>query len=262
MARRLWFANAAFAVSLTVNLAYGSVALAGSADRQGTAEQPSNVAPLDLLQYVKNHPDTVGREQIQAQQPYNRLKHFGSWVDADEDCQDTRTEVLIRDHQRESEITFKNGETCRVAKSAWRDPYTDKEFTTATSIQIDHVVPLKNAYLSGAYEWPAAKRCEYANFLENDFHLRAVSGSENMRKGDRGPEAYLPPNRDFQCEYLREWVMIKVIWQLTFAEQEAQAIANDFIELNCEQDLRFANRSFIDQQRKMTDVYSSACQDF
>ena len=85
-------------------------------------------------------------------------------------------------------------------------------------MDIDHLVPLKNAYISGASNWSKKKKKRYYNYLKYDNHLIAVSKSANRNKSDKSPVDWLPPNKDYQCEYVREWFKIKTAWGLTIEE--------------------------------------------
>lgn len=81
---------------------------------------------------------------------YNR-SDWGRWIDADHDCQDTRQEVLIR--QSEVPVTFKTDKHCHVVSGKWTDPYTGEVITNASDLDIDHMVPLKEAHDSGGWQW-------------------------------------------------------------------------------------------------------------
>lgn len=156
-------------------------------------------------------------------EPYSRQKHFGSWVNdrRDNECYNTRAKVLIRD----SEVPVQFRETgCTVAAGQWQDPYGGRVYTQAADMQIDHFVPLKNAYISGAYKWNRPKRCLYANFLGNEYHLLAVFGRENNSKGDKTPEGYLPSDESYQCQYLNQWLKVKLVWALALTPSEKEKV--------------------------------------
>ncbi|KLJ10931.1 hypothetical protein EMPG_13749, partial [Blastomyces silverae] len=59
-------------------------------------------------------------------------------------------------------------------------------------VDIDHVVPLSNAWKSGAAGWTTARRREFANDLVNP-QLIAVTDNVNQQKSDAGPEEWKPP---------------------------------------------------------------------
>ncbi|MBN8541743.1 MAG: HNH endonuclease [Deltaproteobacteria bacterium] len=188
---------------------------------------PLASAAFDLLQYMQNNVEARTDEDLLAAIPkYNRVEMFGGWVNenAPEDCLNTRAEVLMRDATSVDAVKFSTQNPCQVIKGEWNDPYSGTTFKLAKAVQIDHVVPLKNAYKSGAYEWTKDRRCHYANYLREENHLMAVSGHENMSKGDAGPERYLPPNEEYMCEYLHNWLKIKATWTLGFSSKEATAV--------------------------------------
>ncbi len=157
--------------------------------------------------------------------PYNRDRHFGGWirgVDSSQSCLNTRGYILKRD----SKTSVSVNNSCTVQTGAWYDNYTGRIFNQASAIQIDHLVPLKNAYMTGAYEWDGYKRCLYSNYMGNNFHLIAVSGTENMKKSDKSPREYIPPNKKYTCQYLKIWLQTKYIWSLRFTPTEVSAIKN------------------------------------
>ncbi len=144
---------------------------------------------------------------------------FVLWVDADHDGCDTREEVLIA----ESRTTAHTGTGCAVSGS-WRSAYDGLTTTTASKFDIDHVVPLKEAWDSGAYGWTAARRQSYANDLGDSRSLRAVSAASNRSKGDKDPAQWLPPLKSFRCTYATDWVVVKVRWRLTVDSAERAAL--------------------------------------
>ncbi len=147
---------------------------------------------------------------------------YRHWIDEDGDCQDTRQEVLIRDAS--STVAFQDKERCKVATGSWPDPYTGKTFRNPKDLDVDHVVPLKNAHESGAWAWSAERKRQYANYLVYEKHLLAVSASENRKKGDKGPDRYMPPNTAYHCEYVKVWIKIKRDWELEMTEPEGKAV--------------------------------------
>ena len=143
---------------------------------------------------------------------YNR-DDWGGWIDEDGDGLNTRHEVLAEESLIKP-IVSNN----KVVSGKWFDKYTGKYFTNPSDLDIDHLVPLKNAYISGASNWSKKKKNRYYNYLKYDNHLIAVSKSANRNKSDKSPVDWLPPNKDYQCEYVREWFKIKTAWGLTIEE--------------------------------------------
>lgn len=166
--------------------------------------------------------------------PYKRLDHFGRWVNdpTDDSCYNTRGLVLERDSQTPVSVSPNNH--CKVEGGTWLDPYTNKKVKLAKEIQIDHIVPLKNAYNSGAFKWDQRTRCLYANYLGNDYHLLSVQGHENMSKGDRSPADYMPPLQEFRCTYLKIWLKVKLTWGLNMSDYEADGVAEAIKDNHCQ----------------------------
>lgn len=165
--------------------------------------------------YVRRHPGPEPRYTVYLRSLY---KH---WIDVDNDCQDSRQEVLIRDS-----IGRVNLDTaqCVVKQGQWVDPYTGKSFREPRQLDVDHMVPLKNAHESGAWKWSAEKRQEFANYLADRRHLLAVKASENRKKGAKGPDRYLPPDSTLHCEYVQDWVRIKRTWGLSLTASEQRSV--------------------------------------
>src|SRR4028118_588296 len=86
-------------------------------------------------------------------------------------------------------------------------------------LDMDHLVPLANAYRSGVSEWDEAER--YTNGPNN---LLSVEDNANQEKGDKGPEAWKPPNRAIWCFYARRWIEVKSDYALTITPQEKAAL--------------------------------------
>lgn len=188
-----------------------------------------------------------------AKEPYNRQKHFGAWIKdrRDDTCYNTRAKVLIRDSSIPVEF---RGSGCTVSDGKWTDPYGGRDYTDAADIQIDHFVPLKNAYISGAHKWNRRKRCLYANFLGNEFHLLAVSGRENMSKSDSTPEGYMPPNQAYQCQYLAQWLKVKFIWSLELSPSEKDAVVELIHDHHCDlKEMTYSAQDLSQQRRFMAD---------
>jgi len=122
---------------------------------------------------------------------YNREDYLPRWADADRDCQNTRQEVLITESH--VAVTLDN-RGCRVISGQWHDPYTGRVFTDPRKLDIDHLVPLKEAHDSGAASWSQPRKRAYANDLSYPEALIAVYNGANRAKGPRDPASWLPPN--------------------------------------------------------------------
>ncbi len=146
---------------------------------------------------------------------------YGSWIDEDGDCQNTRQEVLIAESLVPVELDSRG---CRVVSGAWLDPFTGQTFTDPSDLDIAHFIPLAEAHRSGADRWAPQHRQDFANDLSFPGSLIAVSASANRSKGDRDPAGWLPPNQDFHCEYVRTWIIAKAYWGLTMDDVERSTV--------------------------------------
>ena len=149
---------------------------------------------------------------------------WSHWSDDDGDCQNIRHEVL-QDETFEA-VTFTTSSNCYVDSGKWYGVYTATYYYSASELDVDHFVPLKNAHDSGGYEWSLVKKKEYANYLEDSDHLVAVQSGANRSKGARGPEDWKPTNKDYWCEYAYDWIRIKDTWGLTATQSEWNALVS------------------------------------
>lgn len=135
---------------------------------------------------------------------YDRDK-FRHWTDADGDCQDTRDEVL----RAESLVTTSG---CDITEGKWRSYYDGVTTRDPSDLDIDHLVPLAEAWDSGAKRWTKRTRERFANDLRDQRSLVAVTASANRSKSDRDPAEWMPDRA--QCTYVRQWVAVKLRWRL------------------------------------------------
>lgn len=141
---------------------------------------------------------------------YDR-ERFGGWVDADGDGCDTRCEVLESEQRQDG---------------TWYSPYDDYTTQDPSELEVDHMVPLAEAWRSGASEWDDAHREAFANDLAHDEALLAVTVAINRSKGGRDPGEWQPPNTAAWCDYARDWASVKRKWGLTIDGFEARALLN------------------------------------
>ena len=142
---------------------------------------------------------------------------FGGWISQANGC-NTRDRVLIRDG-----LDVMVGSACTITAVHWRSVYDGQILTARRRVDIDHIVPLANAWRSGASRWSRARRVQFANDL-TDPQLIAVSASSNRSKRDRGPEQWKPPRQQVWCLYARWWIDVKKIWRLTVTSDENGAL--------------------------------------
>ena len=143
---------------------------------------------------------------------------FQHWIDADRNGCNTRAEVLIEEALEKPMI----GPKCKLTGGKWISAYDGKTITSATKLDVDHMVPLAEAWRSGAWKWTAAQRQAFANDLENSEALIAVTATTNRSKGDKDPSLWMPAKD--QCVYIQNWVSIKTKYSLTVDSLESEAI--------------------------------------
>ena len=126
--------------------------------------------------------------------------------------------------ESESPVTFKSSRNCIVVGGTWSDPFSGQKFTDPKKLDVDHVVPLREAHQSGAWKWTSEKKRQYSNYLRSKNHLIAVHLSANRSMGYKDPAEWLPPNREFVENYARIWIAIKNEWGLTVDRTEMDAL--------------------------------------
>lgn len=151
---------------------------------------------------------------------YSRTKEFGNWITQYGEC-DTRAVVLKDESLRP---TTQNS-YCTVSKGKWYSFYNGKYYYDAYGgiLQIDHVVPVENAWVSGAWKWTHATRVRYYNDLGDSRTLVAVDQHDNEAKGDSAPNAWMPSHG--HCRYVRYWVAVKTRWHLSVTSAEKANLA-------------------------------------
>ncbi|QIS03603.1 DUF1524 domain-containing protein [Nocardia brasiliensis] len=147
---------------------------------------------------------------------YSREK-FPHWITVSGQCS-TRETVLLRDG-----TGVKVGADCYPTAGSWHSAYDDVTVTDPGGVDIDHVVPLAEAWRSGAAAWTTQRRQDFANDL-NHPQLIAVSASSNRSKGDQDPSQWIPPNTGYRCTYAKIWIASKSVWQLSAQQAEKNAL--------------------------------------
>ena len=157
---------------------------------------------------------------------YDRQAFGQRWADTDHNGCDTRNDILARDLARP---TFKPGtRDCVVLTGTLAEPYTGTTIQfqrgdkSSALVQIDHVVALADAWRSGAWQWDAQRRQEFANDPEN---LLAVDGAANEDKSASSADQWLPPNAAFRCDYVKRQIAVKYAYGLSVTQAEQDAMA-------------------------------------
>ncbi|MBA2694072.1 MAG: HNH endonuclease [Rubrobacter sp.] len=215
--------GAAIVVVAVVGLALGVVDLedltggeiGASAPPPGTSEAGSPLEASDTLAALEVEAEGSMSGYSRDEFPHwSGADEFG-WEAPDSSC-DARDASLIRDGE-----AVEVGDGCDIESGEWVDPYAGETITDSSSVDIDHIVPLANAWRSGADEWGKPLREEFANAQIN---LLSTDAGENRSKGDRGPEAWRPPDEGAWCDYSVRWVSVKSEYELSVNEEERAAL--------------------------------------
>jgi hypothetical protein len=143
---------------------------------------------------------------------------FPTWDTISGTC-NTRETVLKRDG-----AGVLVNSACTATLGSWFSPYDGATWTLTSDLDIDHVVPLKNAWISGAWAWTTTQREAFANDL-TDPQLIAVTDNVNQSKSDKSPDVWKPPLASYHCTYARMWVRVKYVWALSVTSTEKAALA-------------------------------------
>jgi len=142
---------------------------------------------------------------------------FPHWITISGSC-NTRETVLKRDG-----TSVVVNSSCAAISGRWYSPYDGATWFAASDVDIDHVVPLAEAWRSGASAWTTSRRQSFANDLTRP-QLIAVTDNVNQAKGDQDPSTWQPPLSSYRCTYSKMWITVKYSWNLTLQASEKSAI--------------------------------------
>lgn len=142
--------------------------------------------------------------------------------DLDGDGCDTRQEVLIQ----ESEVPATVGEGCDVTAGQWNSDYDYVLHVDPAAVTVEHLVTLREAWVSGAWAWTDDQRAGFANDLDDDRTLMVMTAGLAVARGDQDPASWLPPapHQHIQCGYIMEWIAVKWRWNLSVDPAEKTAL--------------------------------------
>ncbi|MEV4287485.1 HNH endonuclease family protein [Nonomuraea bangladeshensis] len=199
----------------------------GELDAQLSTGNSSDKASKPGSASISDARKKLAKLQVKGRAPrtgFDRDKFGPSWADVDRNGCDTRNDILKRDLEDE---TFKSGtHDCIVLTGTLKDPYSGKTIKfkrgqdTSTAVQIDHLIPLSDAWQKGAQQWSATKRKEFAN---DPLNLQATDGPLNGQKSDSDAATWLPPLKSYRCTYIARQIDVKAkydVW-VTAAEKSA-----------------------------------------
>ncbi|MGW0399298.1 HNH endonuclease family protein [Streptomyces sp. NPDC003002] len=199
MMRAALAAAAALALSLPVTTA------AAAEERAVPQVLPIGVAVSALRVAVE---DRTGYQRTS-------FRHWNAGANPSDGC-NTRAEVLIAEAVQAPEV----GPGCTLTGGVWWSYYDERPVKLARALDIDYMVPLAEAWDSGASAWTAARREAYANDLGQATSLVAVTARSNRQKADQDPAQWLPSSAEALCRYGAEWTATKLRWGLAVDELE------------------------------------------
>ena len=204
----------------TLRVAAALLVLAAAAGCQLTASggpaAPTGTAVPTTTSDAKAQLATLTVARAGSMKGYSREK-FPHWRSTGQNC-DIRDSVLERDG------TKVKVSGCNVVAGTWTSVYDGLVLNSPTKVDIDHVVPLANAWRSGASAWTTDQRGDFANDLA-DPQLVAVSAASNRAKGDQDPSTWKPKMTSNWCDYAEDWIAVKIHWKLTVTTAEQTALA-------------------------------------
>ena len=191
--------------------------LATPAVATGTDPSPAYDAAGRTVVRVRLH-EAPGRLRVarEVRRGYDR-DLFVHWISQGDGC-DTRDRVLIGEARRDPAVS----PDCALTGGRWFSYYDGVSTSDPATLDIDHMVPLAEAWDSGARHWSAGRRQRYANDLGDRRSLVAVTAASNRSKSDQDPREWLPDRA--RCRYLAEWVAVKLRWSLTVDRAEQRVL--------------------------------------
>ena len=150
---------------------------------------------------------------------YDRERYFGSWTDDDGDCQNTRQEVLAM--ETTAPLAYSQ-DGCEVTGGQWFTFWEHRLHASPSTLQIDHTVPVHEAWGSGARYWSQERRVAYLNDVGDPRSLNAQTTELNIEKNGKSPQYWMPPMNG--CAYIEQWVAVKIRWGLTVNSGEKETL--------------------------------------
>ena len=180
-----------------------------------SAAASSTVSSRTLLSQLTEAPETPAAYSA---------SQFPMWTAAPV-C-NTRGEVLWTEAVKRPTVTGCNKLGGTMTGGTWKSPYDGLVVHDATKLTIDHVVPLAEAWFSGASSWDRDTRTRYANDLAYAPSLIAVSKASAAAKGPDDPGTWLPSVASYRCTYLKYWVAVKWRWHLSVDYDEESLLSS------------------------------------
>ncbi|WP_326607564.1 HNH endonuclease family protein [Streptomyces sp. NBC_01799] len=199
---------------LTTLIAAATTALTFLGTTPAQAALPTPVSAATARSYLASL--TVSAEHSRT--GYSR-DLFPHWITISGNC-DTRETILKRDGSN-----VVTDSSCAATSGSWYSPYDGATWSAASDVDIDHLIPLAEAWDSGADNWTTSKRQALANDLTRP-QLLAVTDNVNQSKGDQDPATWWPSRTTYRCTYARAWVQVKYYYGLSVDSAEKSALSS------------------------------------
>ena len=190
-----------------------AITIIASAGLSALVAPPANAQERSVLSMLRSL--TVAPERPAG---YDR-ELFPHWDYVGDDC-DVRDLVLIS----EARSGPSTGRSCPVGSGRWFSEFDGVTVRDPGELDVDHMVPLAEAWASGARRWTTAVREAFANDSGYAGSLIAVTASSNRSKGDQDPAEWLPPRTAYRCTYVSEWIAVKWRWRIAVDATEQAAL--------------------------------------
>ncbi|WP_435975419.1 HNH endonuclease [Streptomyces sp. Qhu_M48] len=168
-------------------------------------------------------PDALAELTEAAEEPagfqVSAFPHWNAGLDPADGC-DTRSEVLLT----EAVEAPTTGAGCALTGGRWTSPYDGQSVSDPATLRVDHLVPLAEAWESGASDWTADRRERFANDQGAAATLVAVTARSQRDRAGRDPAAWVPTDAARYCRYLGDWVGTKLRWDLSADKDEVETL--------------------------------------
>ena len=210
---------------------FAALATAGAAALVATLGWSSPAAADTLPPNIPS--ESAAQEKLDAldvqpkgpQDGYDRSL-FPHWNVIDSPCT-ARQVVLERDGQ-----DVVSDDDCQPTEGSWWSAFDDDwVYDEPSDISVDHMVPLSEAWKTGAADWTTDERADFANDVESS-QLWLATQSSNGEKGDQDPSEWMPSNTDVHCDYAKSWIDVKDRYDLTVTSEE-QSSLQDTLDSSC-----------------------------
>jgi len=179
------------------------------------------VAPTTAAtsQSTRDRLSVLAVDDRQSPQGTYHREEWPHWADLDGNGCDARQDALAV--WSVVAVTVNRSGTCKVVIGSWVSPYDGVASNNPSDFDVDHLVPLENAFRSGGWAWSTERRRAFAN---NPAELVVASASSNRSKGSDPPNEWRPANQDSWCAYAEGWVQVKSSWGLSVTTPERDAL--------------------------------------